>query len=65
LKEIAMTIRRRLRNAPPIFWQCFMAVGTFFIVFLWVMVLANARDLGQWGNQDDSRHSYDPMLRKE
>jgi len=52
LKAIAMTLTDRLRNAPPIFWQCFMAAGSFFIVFLWVMVLANARDLGQWGNQE-------------
>jgi hypothetical protein len=42
LKEIAMTLTRRLRNAPPIFWQCLMAAGSFFIVFLWVMLLANA-----------------------
>jgi len=47
-----MTLTSRLRNAPLIFWQCSMAAGSFFIVFLWVMILANARDLGQWGNQD-------------
>ncbi len=47
-----MTFICRLRNGTPIFWQCFPAVGSFLLVFLSAMVLANARDLGQWGNQD-------------
>ncbi len=53
-----MTNIRCLRNAPPIFRQCIMAAGSFFIVFLWVMVVANARDLGQWGNQDPATRKW-------
>ena len=53
-----MTLTRRLRNAPPVLWQCFTAAGSFLIVFLWVMVLANARDLGQWGDQDPATRKW-------
>jgi len=47
-----MTIKGRLRNTPQIFWQFFTAASSFCLVFLWVAVLADARDFGQWGNQD-------------
>jgi hypothetical protein len=49
-----MTIKGRLRSAPQILWQCLLAAGSFFLVFLWIVVLANARDLGQWGGQDSA-----------
>jgi len=47
-----MTLIDRLRNAPPLFWRCIAVTGSLFIVSVWVMALASARDLGQWENQD-------------
>lgn len=41
-----------LRIVAPVFWRCFTVAGGFFFVFVWAGVLASARDLGQWGNQD-------------
>jgi hypothetical protein len=53
-----VTLTRCLCNAPPIFRQCFVAAGSFFIAFLWPMVFANARDLGQWGYQDPATRKW-------
>lgn len=52
-----MTLINRLRHAPPIFWRCCAVTGSFFIVFVWVIALASARDFGQWEKQD-------PAIRK-
>jgi hypothetical protein len=57
-KEVAVTLTRCLCNALPIFRQCFVAAGSFFIAFLWPMVFANARDLGQWGYQDPATRKW-------
>ena len=46
-----------LRNAPPLFCRRCAVTGTFFILFIWLMALASARDFGQWENQD-------PTIRK-
>ena len=47
-----MPLIDRLRKASPIGWRCFAVVGSFFIVFVGVIALASARDLGQWEKQD-------------
>jgi hypothetical protein len=52
-----MRIIACLRKVSPVFWRCVAVTGSFFIVFVWVIALASARDLGQWSNQD-------PTIRK-
>ena len=52
-----MTFIARLRNKPPMFWRGLAVTGSFFVMFVWAMALANARDLGQWEHQD-------PKIRK-
>ena len=52
-----MTLIARLRNAPPIVWRCCAVTCSFFVLFVWVIALASARDLGQWEKQD-------PAIRK-
>lgn len=52
-----MTLIDRRRNTSPLFWRCFAVASSFCVLFYWIMALANARDLGQWENQD-------PKIRK-
>lgn len=47
----------RLRNTSPLFWRCFSVAGGFVVMFVWLVALASARDIGQWENQD-------PTIRK-
>lgn len=47
-----------LRIVAPVFWRCFTVAGGFFFVFVWAGVLASARDLGQWGNQDPATRKW-------
>ena len=44
-------------SIPPSLKQCLIAAG-IFAVFVSVTVLANARDLGQWGNQDPATRKW-------
>jgi len=52
-----MLLISRIRNASPIFWRSCAIIGSFSILFVWIITLANAHDYGQWEYQS-------PAIRK-